>query len=96
VHSVQDIIEEFQPGTMGCEAREGELHADTEKVADLDPDEAALFALLDVYPLTIDEIARISGFSPQRTSELLLLLELKGLVESLPGKNYKRSKDFTR
>ena len=96
VHSVQDIIEEFQPGTLGCEAREGELHADTEKVADLDPDEAALFALLDVYPLTIDEIARISGFAPQRTSELLLLLELKGLVESLPGKNYKRSKDFTR
>jgi predicted Rossmann fold nucleotide-binding protein DprA/Smf involved in DNA uptake len=44
-----------------------------------------------VYPSSIDEIVRQSGFAPQKASELLLLLELKGVIESLPGKSYQKN-----
>ena len=32
----------------------------------------------------------IEGMTAQRVSEALLLLELSGLIESLPGKQYRR------
>ena len=52
---------------------------------DLSPAERQLCACLDVYPKTIDEIAVAAALPTQKASELLLLLELKGAVQSLPG-----------
>jgi DNA processing protein len=57
----------------------------------LNQEEAALWQCLDVYPRVIDEISRESGFTPQKTNELLLLLELKGIVKALPGKYFQRA-----
>lgn len=95
VHSANDIVEEFSyekhlQQDNNCDAAEDQAAAEQ-----LNHDEAALFACLDVYPRTIDEIVRQSGFTPQKTSELLLHLELKGVVESLPGNSYQKSSSFS-
>jgi DNA processing protein len=96
VHSIHDIIEEFDSAPL---AQGGEGPGQDEEPGEFDilsQEEAALISILDVYPRSIDEIARESGFGPQKTSELLLLLELKGLVESVPGKSYQKSSVLTR
>ena len=95
VHSVDDIVEEFSyTDTLERVDNPGSPDSGQASIPSLDPDEAALFACLDVYPRTIDEIARESGFTPGKTNELLLLLELKGVVEPLPGKCYQRAGDI--
>jgi DNA processing protein len=91
VHSIHDIVEEFGSGRLSLPgADSGSVDEETEKMDNLSREEAALFSILDVYPLTIYEIARKSGLAPQKTNELLLLLELKGFVDSLPGKSYQK------
>ena len=53
-------------------------------------EEGELFGFIEVYPRTFDDIVKDSGFTAQKTNELLLFLELKGMVEPLPGKSYQR------
>ncbi len=92
VHSVNDIVEEFQYTVD----RDNQVDHGSEKkrqaiCGQLNREESSILACLDVYPRTIDEIVRESGLSPQKTNELLLFLELKGIVESLPGKSYQKN-----
>jgi DNA processing protein len=91
VHTVDDILEEL-PGTAAAGSLEPPL-ADVQNMsvstsAGLSGDEALLFSCLDVYPKNIDDLARAANLSPQKASELLLLLELKGVIKVLPGKCY--------
>jgi len=91
VHSINDIVAEFSHlGPIKYQHDAEHEKRKQELFNDLNNEEAILIACLDVYPRTIDEIVRQSGFTPQKTSEILLLLELKGLVESLPGKSFQR------
>ncbi|MBW2466054.1 MAG: DNA-protecting protein DprA [Deltaproteobacteria bacterium] len=91
VLGINDIIEEF-PETTFRQIREVyEKREKADKVEHLSREEAQLYGFIEVYPLTFDEIVLNSGFSAQQTNELLLLLELKGLVEPLPGKSYQRN-----
>ena len=91
VHSIDDIVEEFS--RLNPFEKKAFLQDNQEQKhpVQLNMEEAALFACLDVYPQTIDELVRESGFTPQKTNELLLLLELKGFVESLPGMSFQKS-----
>jgi len=95
VQSVHDIVEEFQPSALLRSEEDPGQDAETGKNDTLSPEEEVLYSHLEVYPRTIDEIARQSGLGSQKTSELLLLLELKGLVETLPGNYYQRSSVLT-
>jgi len=92
VHSVNDIVEEFSlTATLKHPAKNRPEAVEREFLEQLNQEEAALFKYLDAYPRTIDELVRESGLTPQKTNELLLLLELKGVVESLPGNSYQKS-----
>ncbi len=51
----------------------------------LSRDSAALLAMIEPYPLRRDELLQRSKFSAAKLQELLLLLELEGLIELLPG-----------
>ena len=91
VHRIDDIIEEL-PVTAAAGHMAPPL-ADAQNMsvstsAGLTGDEALLFSCLDVYPKNIDDLARAANLSPQKASELLLLLELKGVIKALPGKCY--------
>jgi DNA processing protein len=90
-HSIADIIEELPvtptPGGKIIVQEDGHGIA-VPAVAVLTDEETLLFTCLDVYPKNIDDIARAANLAPQKVSELLLLLELKGVIKALPGKCY--------
>ena len=56
----------------------------------LSSDEKAVFGILGDEPRQIDEISRISNISTNRISAILLGLELKRLIKTLPGENFIR------
>ena len=92
VHTISDIIEEF-PAAVFQPPNNDSAQEEDEQVflKNLSHEEAELFGFIEVYPRTFDEIVKESSFTAQQTNEVLLLLELKGMVESLPGKTYQKS-----
>lgn len=55
----------------------------------LDTDEKSIIRELEKGPVHIDTIARTCNLSIHSTGSLLVMLEMKGFVEQLPGKLYK-------
>lgn len=86
VFRAEDILEELPPGLVGRPVNDAPP-ASSEPLA---AEEEQLLALMEVYPQTIDELIRQTGWPTAKVTELLLLLELKHCVESLPGKQYQR------
>lgn len=58
---------------------------------DLTNDEARVYVLLGAHPMHVDALAAQSALSPQVILGLLTVLEMKGIVEQLPGKLYKKT-----
>jgi DNA processing protein len=87
VERADDIIEELQP--MLSRRSPVDTAPDQERVPDvrhlLDETERNLWEVLGLEPLHIDTIARQLDFSVTRVAELLLQLEIRGLVRQLPG-----------
>lgn len=54
----------------------------------LGPDARTVMGRLDGEPRHVDEVARQSGLPVQRVLELLLHMEMEGLVEQIPGMRY--------
>lgn len=87
VHTVEDIIEELVFPAFGeISPIVGDEHVGPP--VSLTENENKLYTFLDVYPQTIDEITLRSCLPVQKVNELLLMLELKGVVVSLPGGQY--------
>lgn len=57
---------------------------------DLTPDEARVLAAIEPQPTPLDRIAQKSGLAPQVVNSVLLTLELKALINQLPGRRYAR------
>jgi DNA processing protein len=88
VQNVDDIIEEL--AMAGMTAETVAPAADSLAAKPGSREEERLLSCLDVYPATIDELVRQSGFSQADVFDLLLGLELKGMVRQLPGQQYER------
>ena len=59
------------------------------KVApNLTPDEQTVLSVMDADSIHIDEIARVTQLPIGKVSSLLVMLELKGIVQQLPGKQF--------
>ena len=83
VQSLQDIVEELG---VPVPAGEGDKSRDAaKKHSGLEPDAVALLDRLDSYPTPREILLETAGMVPGRLSELLLVLELEGLIEMLPG-----------
>lgn len=54
----------------------------------LSREEKDLLAFLDVYPITIDELVKSSGVETGKVNDILLRLELKGLIARMLGQQY--------
>ncbi len=89
VMDVADILREvgLSPGDQGPAAR---VSVESQTDAALEPEAVQLLQCIENYAAAKDDIIERSGFSPGRVSELLLMLELDGLVESLPGDQVRR------
>lgn len=95
VERAEDIVEELlplkkAPSALSTEQEKGAESVSTGVPQDLPPEENDLLALVEDYPQHIDEIVRRGGFAVQKVSSILLNLELKGLVQQLPGKLFIR------
>lgn len=84
VQSVDDILDE-----LGLPLTTPHVEADRplKKATppDIDPEALSLLADIDEYPQHRETLLASSGLSFARLSELLLFLELEGLIELLPG-----------
>ncbi len=89
VEGVRDIVEELEC-TVGYEgtSMDGTCQGSSRPV-NLGPDEAVIFDKLDVYPQHIDRIAQRCGMPVSKIGGLLIQMELKNLVQALPGQMYK-------
>lgn len=93
VFRVEDILEELagQLGQFVTSPDDGLKKTPSPPDPDLgnSPEEANIMAILDEYPQHIEVIINRSGNTAQKVNEILLILELKGMVESLPGQQYR-------
>jgi DNA processing protein len=91
VQNVEDIFEELSPiyrGAVGAEPPPPGLGGPP---AGLLPDEAALLDLLhETQPVQLDALAEQAPFGFARVQTALFGLELRGAIETLPGRHYAR------
>lgn len=91
VENAEDVLEELRsmikPSRDGapCTAVSGSIPA---PCADLSEDEGAVLALLDPSPRHIDELTRAIEWPVARLMSILSALELRGLVQQLPGMHF--------
>lgn len=76
----EDVIEELAPRLLRQPVRRGAV--------ELAPGEAAIVESLRHETVHIDDIIARSGLSPAAVLQTLLSLELRGVVEQLPGKHF--------
>ncbi len=85
--SAQDVIEELQMAAAMHEPVRPNEETGTVEVSDK---ETHLLEFIDVYPVDIDELSEKTGMASGALHDLLLRLELKGLIRQLPGQQYER------
>ncbi len=85
VDCVEDILEEI-PGF--CNTCTETATAKPRRTFPLTPKEAAIYELLARSPLHIDDIISQTELTAGEVSSMLLHLELKGAISSLPGTHY--------
>jgi DNA processing protein len=76
----EDIVEEIAPQLLS--------HVAPAAPVDLDADEAALLACMRHETLHIDALITRTGLPPAAVLQTLLALELKGVVQQMPGKYF--------
>jgi DNA processing protein len=91
IHEVEDILVELSP-MYAAAIQSAPADAMKEEVPNLDglqPDEAAVLALLDdPEPVQLDVLADHAPFGVARLQAALFGLEARGAVELLPGGHY--------
>ena len=82
VTSADDVLAEFPEWILSpsTEGEGGDL--------DLDADARAVYDLLGLEPLGISELGERTGLSHARLSQILVELELAGLIQDLGGRRY--------
>jgi len=88
VQGVDDILEELNLPTEAASAPFQEEVGSRFGV--MSDGEKHLLTCLDVYPVNIDELVHISGYGSADVADMLLRMELNGLVRQLPGQKYER------
>ncbi|NIO11896.1 MAG: DNA-protecting protein DprA [Deltaproteobacteria bacterium] len=88
VERVEDILEELAPQINGHveEVKQPPRPSLPDKSS---PETRRVFELIQDSSRQIDEIIQLSGISSAKASEILLDLELLGLIKQLPGKRFR-------
>ena len=85
VTGVEDILAELP-------ALAGTVPLDRKPGTDLDSDAKAVYDLLGLEPLGISELGERTGLSHARLSQILVELELAGLIRDLGGRRYVKAR----
>lgn len=62
--------------------------------AELSPAEKQLLSRLSLEPVVVDKLIADSGLTPSQVISILMFLEMRGLVQQLPGRRYVLGKNF--
>ena len=91
VETADDILEELAPQiTSAAPAGHGHTSPESTPTA-LDPEYETLLQAMGYEPVRIDTLVERLGLTPETVSSMLLLLELRGLIEQLPSGTYSRT-----
>jgi len=90
VERPSDILGPLAPGAAG-QAAAPAFEAAPEP-AEPDSEYGVLLDALGFSPVTADTVAERTGLTPQAVSSMLLILELRGEIEALPGARYARKR----
>ena len=86
VLSLDDVLDELEHIMNIMEETESQK-TQTRQIS-MSDNEMLVFGILDDEPKSIDEISQKTNLSTQKTLEMLLKLELKNAVKTLPGENF--------
>lgn len=89
IHSTEDIIQELGFAATSTRLNQKQ-ERQAESVSPIENEEEVLLSFIDVYPVDIDTLMRLSGVSSNQIHALLLQLELKGVIRQLPGQQYEK------
>lgn len=97
VASAKDIIEELPPFSYISSNENINVDATKEQdqsaSLDMTPEEIKIYKLIEPYPVHIDDISQKSGMEVGKLAGILLNLELRGIVNQMPGKYFYMSED---
>ncbi len=82
VFNVEDILEEYYSVVSN------KITTTTNQFQELEEDERIVFSCINYNPLNVEEIIVKTGLSVQKVQYLLLKLEMKRLIVSLPNNRY--------
>jgi len=88
VLNINDITSELIHLGVTDKAKKPAIKSTMPPAEELNPEEKKILAQLEVYPKSVDDVIVATNLAAERVSELLLILELKGLCEVLPGRQY--------
>jgi len=88
VMSVADVLGEFTDLPRNNHQGPVGRQPPVKPVGELNAEERSILALLEIYPKHIDEVITSCPLPIDRINELLLMLEIKGFCEVLPGQQY--------
>jgi DNA processing protein len=88
VGSAEEILIEIAP--QFASAAPGPAYASPAAMESLGADERELLKHVGYEPTAADDLAARASWDPTRAAAALLSLEIAGLVEKLPGNNYRR------
>ncbi|MFC1674484.1 DNA-processing protein DprA [Candidatus Omnitrophota bacterium] len=94
VSCVEDIVEEFAPYLRFLRVKNEEAlpkEALRNRLKDLSLEESALYELIAKDPTPLDEISEKSQLDIPVISELVLRLQITGLIRQLPGQQFIRN-----
>ncbi|MEQ8206550.1 MAG: DNA-processing protein DprA [Woeseia sp.] len=92
VESAADIIDELRP-LVGHLMQHKDVVSNTENGAVVrNPEHESLLTTMGFDPVSADELAAKCALTIEQVCSMLLILELEGQVEMLPGGNYSRLK----
>ncbi len=87
VQDVDDIMIELP---LALKSLAGQGGDDETSPPDIGETEKKVLSCLDAYPQSVEELMAATEINMARLNEVLLLLELDGLAEVLPGRRYRR------
>jgi len=92
VTGVDDILQELQPCFLESTKIKNRMELNNIGIPQLPEDEQCIFENLGLKPQHMDRIIEKSRKGASKVMQALLKLEIKNLVQQLPGKLYKRIK----